>query len=151
MDVKIIHNDHSNIFKLDFEKQNGFIQESILKLYNLIIYNIEYVLIYFEDKEFILGLDNLSFDKNISDFMKENNFEKINCIKIIDRKRDENDNVIKENLIIDKYNLWFQEKESNEYIEFYNNRTNNLNRFNNLINIFSRRRNRPQTRSNNQS
>ena len=51
-------------------------------------------------------------------------------IKIIihDRKRDENGNVIKENKIIDKYNKWYQNQETENYINYLNDKSNISNR-----------------------
>ena len=141
MDIKIIYNDHHNKINIDCDKEIGYIQENILKMYNLIIYNIEYTKIKIENKEFILGIDDLEFKNKLNDFLNDNNYEEIECIEIIERKRDENGNVIKENLIIDKFNSWFQEKESTEYVENFNNRLRNIQEFNNRIlnvdNIFS--------------
>ena len=126
MDVKISYNDHSNIIKIDINKENGYIQEKILGLFNLLIYNIEHTLVHIKNNYFVLGLNELIFTNNLHDFLDKNNFESIDYIEIIDRKRNSNGNVIKENLIIDEFNLWYQQKESNEYIQNYN-RINNYN------------------------
>lgn len=141
MDIKIIYNDHHNKINIDFDKEIGYLQENILKMFNLIIYNIEYTKIIIKNKEFILGIDDLKFNNKLNDFLNNNNYDEIEYIEIIERKRDENGNVIKENLVIDKFNNWFQEKESNEYVENFNNRLRNMQDFNNRIlnidNIFN--------------
>lgn len=123
--IQIIYNENSNNLKLNIELDIGNIQEEVLKFFNLIIYNIEYTIIKIDNKEYILGVDDLKFENKLNEFMENNELNDIEYIKILDRKRDENGNVLKENLIIDKYNKWFQEKESSNYIQYFNNSQNN--------------------------
>jgi hypothetical protein len=116
MKVKLHYNDFSKEINIDIKSKIGTIQENILNLCSLLIYNIEYSeLIYRKEQNnidfsIIMGSDNLPFDSTIQDFITMNKIkeENIKEITIYDRKRDEYGNVIKSNNIIDKYNLWLQ-------------------------------------------
>ena len=157
MIIKLIYNDFNKNIDIDISKTIGKIQEELLNLCSLIIYNIEYSELIVEsnfhvplliksnidnnniqdhvnNKCYILGsndmLFNDIFEKAINKIGLNNNIEDIENIKIIihDRKRNENGNVIKENKIIDKYNKWYQNQETENYINYLNNKSNISNR-----------------------
>ena len=115
LNLPVLFNNNSNNINININYPIGYIQEKLLSLFNLIIYNIEYSLIIIDDNEYILGIDDLDFHNNLINFLSNNNLDSIKSLKIIPRKRDENGNVIKNNLIIDKFNIWFQNKQSLEY------------------------------------
>jgi hypothetical protein len=101
----------------------GHIQEKILSLCSLMIYNIEYSEFILNDKEkHILGSEKILFSDTFENFLKLNNIELADIKEIIihDRKRDENGNVIKNNVYIDSYNKWFQLEENENYIKRIN-------------------------------
>ena len=102
-DYKIIYNDETRKFKLNTNQKIGKIQENILSVCNLYIYAIEHTFIIFEDDtKYILGDDNMGFNNKLIDFIEKVNKKeiKIKYFQVIDRKRDENGNVIKDNKII---------------------------------------------------
>ena len=72
------------------------------------------------------------------DMMKVSSIEKF---ELIDRKRDENGDVIKNNIYLDSYQKWYQERESTNYIEYMNNQSqyieNNRNQFTNIFQEFN--------------
>ena len=115
LNLPVLFNNNTNNINININYPIGYIQEKLLSLFNLIIYNIEYSLIIIDDNEYILGIDDLDFHNNLINFLSNNNLDSIKSLKIIPRKRDENGNVIKNNLIIDKFNIWFQNKQSLEY------------------------------------
>ena len=131
--IQIIHNENSNHLKLNIDFEIGHIQEEVLRFFNLIIYNIEYSIINIDNKEYILGIDELKFQNKLNEFLKNNDTNNIQYIKILDRKRDENDNVLKENLVIEEYNKWFQDRETRNYISYVNNSQNNQRSFENML------------------
>ena len=94
----------------------GRIQESILYSFSLMIYNIEYTQVIWEDgSNMIMGEESMSFHETWKSCLERNQKEGISIrrIEIVDRKRDEKGNVIKENKIIDKY-LQFEQNHSNQ-------------------------------------
>lgn len=155
MIINLIYNDFNKNIDIDISKTIGKIQEELLKLCSLIIYNIEYsvfiiklynpnsILILSDienhnnytdsinNKAYILGNDEMLFndifEKVINKIGLNSNSENIKII-IYDRKRDENGNVIKENKIIDKYNKWYQNQETENYINYLNDESNISNR-----------------------
>lgn len=101
----------------------GHIQEKILSLCSLMIYNIEYSeFILNDEQKYILGSEKILFSDTFENFLKINNIELCNIKEIVihDRKRDENGNVIKDNIYIDSYNKWFQLEENENYIKRIN-------------------------------
>jgi hypothetical protein len=101
----------------------GKIQESILYSFSLMIYNIEYTQVIWEDGSImIMGEEPMSFDETWKSCLQKNQKEgkSIRRIEILDRKRDEKGNVIKENKIIDKYIQFEQNHSNQEFIESWN-------------------------------
>ena len=149
MKINLQYNDFSKSFEIEINNKIGTIQEKFLSLCSLLIYNIEYIKIFFDDDEsYILGSDGVpfssTFDEVFSNFIKHNEETDNNIIKCIiyDRKRDELGNVIKENIIIDNYNKWYQSYQNELYINNFNNQndinlfninSNNNNNYNNFI------------------
>jgi hypothetical protein len=143
MEILIIYNEISKNIKIKDNSSIGDVQEKILTTFSLLIYNIENCHIYLENDEskklFIMGDENCPFHTRLEDFLKENNYTRVEKIIIYDRRRDENGNVIKENKIIDNYNKWYQLKEDEEFIQTF--RTTNagisvnpfLSMFNNIL------------------
>jgi len=89
---------------LDESTKIGNIQEKILSLCSLMIYNIEYSeFILNSGEKYILGSEKILFSDTIENFLKTNNIELVDIKEIIihDRKRYENGNVIKNNMYID--------------------------------------------------
>ncbi len=116
----------------------GKIQEEILRICSLIIYNIEYTKIYFSDEtEYILGSEEMKFMDKFSDFLEAigkgveggEGVEIIN-FEVIERKRDENGNVVKENMVIDRFNQYLLEVENERFIESLQVQNNPLNSLN---------------------
>jgi len=123
MDYKcsIFYNELSKniILSSNVEYKFGWIHDKILELFNLIIYNIEYCSIKINDDEFIIGSKDCPFNSKLSELIKDDTNINIE-FNILDRKRDENGNVIKKNEIIDNYYKWNQEYENNNYINRIN-------------------------------
>ena len=129
MKLNILYN---NIFKeIDFDenKSLGELINYLLYVYSLLIYNIEYIKINFTEninKESLILEENENiFSLKFNDFISNLNIEtntNIFIIEIIDRKRDFNGNIIKENKFIDNYLKWY---EKNENTLFLNNNNNN--------------------------
>ena len=135
------YNDFNKEINIDISKKNGEIQDYLLVCSSLIIYNIEYTEIILNDQTYILGIDELDFNDIFSNFFINkaiDNSTKL-LFKIIDRKRDEFGNVIKENDIIKKYNSWYLNNVNDNYniYNFYNNETTNNQIFNNSQNLFN--------------
>ena len=133
MIINLSYNEFIKKYELNIIHKIGFIQEKILNLNNLLIYNIEYSKIKIKNNYYILGSEDLLFNLILKDFLDKYNLieSDIEEIIIYDRKRDENGNVIKENIIIDKYNEWFINNENENYLNYiennnpYNNFENN--------------------------
>ena len=107
------------ILSSNVEYKFGVLNEKILELFNLIIYNIEYCIIKINNDEFIIGSNNCSFNRKLSELIKDETNINIE-FNILDRKRDENGNVIKKNEIIDNYYKWYQDYENNNYRNYIN-------------------------------
>ena len=142
--MNLIYNENKYILKI--EKDDvciGIIQENILKTCSLMIYNIENTEFFLKNgKSFILGSEHCIFKEILSNFIKNNvddetiNYlEQIDKFIVYDRKRDDKGNVIKNNIIIDNYNIWFQENENQKYLT--QTGTYNTNQNNNIISLFS--------------
>ena len=141
MNINIIYNDFNKKKEFDLNQSFGEIQYKILSDILLFIYNIEHSeLIINNTIKYILGINECNYSITLYDFLKNNNYLQNNDnnlenidIKIItyDRKRDNNGNVIKENLVIDKYNLWY-----NNY-NYQNSQTSNTPFQFPIINIFN--------------
>jgi hypothetical protein len=66
------------------------------------------------ESKYILGSDDLPFNNFLNIYLENDEEKKRGTLKkfiVYDRKRDELDNVIKNNYIIDRYNQWFQSNE----------------------------------------
>ena len=147
MKINLQYNDFSKEIEIEIDDKIGVIQEKFLLLCSLVIYNIEYIEIFIKDKKYILGSEEVPFDRVFSSFLKNDNSntedteDSINntIIKFIinDRKRDEFGNVIKENIIIDNYNKWYQSYQNELYINnlssINNTNLSNINNYNNFI------------------
>jgi len=123
MKINLFYNDFKKEIDIDISIKIGILQENILSYCLLMIYNIEYSKIILKNNDdneiissYILGSDELLFDDTLSKI----NINEIEKIIIYDRKRDEFDNVIKENYIIDRYNKWYQIYENENYISYMN-------------------------------
>ena len=89
----------------------------------MIIYNIEHTEIIIDNNNYIIGSDDFLFEETLEKSLEKinKNKEDIEKIIIIDRKRDETGNVIKDNNIIENYNKWYLQYENENYINFINN------------------------------
>lgn len=123
MKINLFYNDFKKEIDIDISIKIGILQENILSYCLLMIYNIEYSKIILKNNDdneiissYILGSDELLFEDTLSKI----NINEIEKIIIYDRKRDEFDNVIKENYIIDRYNKWYQIYENENYISYMN-------------------------------
>jgi hypothetical protein len=132
MIINIIYNDLNKKIDFDLNIKIGEIQNKILSECSLLIYNIEYSEFKScnNNNKLILGIDQCSYNIILKDFI-EIFLDISNNIEIItyDRKRDINGNVIKENMIIDKYNEWFNKYENEKFLNNYSieNNTSNQN------------------------
>ena len=143
--MNIIYNESKYILKIEKDDTCiGNIQEKILKTCSLMIYNIENTeLILKNGKTFILGSEQCIFKEIFEDIIKNNIDEKefedylghIDKFIVYDRKRDENGNVIKNNIIIDNYNIWFNENQ--KYINYSSSSSFIPQNNNNIISLFS--------------
>lgn len=142
--MNILYNESKYILKIEKDDTCiGIIQENILKTCSLMIYNIENTEFFLKNgKSFILGSEHCIFKEILSNFIKNNvddetiNYlEQIDKFIVYDRKRDEKGNVIKNNIIIDNYNTWFQENENQKYLS--QTTAYNTNQNNNIISLFS--------------
>lgn len=117
MIIELKYNDILINFDLDINNKIGSIQEKILNSCTLLIYNIEYTEIIFDNNSYIFGSDDMLFDEIFQNFMDKNNYEEKNIDKLIvyDRKRDILRNVVKINQVIDKYNEWYTNNEETNY------------------------------------
>ncbi len=134
--TNIIYNDTNRKITFNINNKIGKIQENILSICNLYIYAIEYTEIEFEDGSiYILGDNNFSFNINYKDIIEKENKKETNIkyFRVLDRKRDENGNVIKDNLVIEKYLKFIREEENEEFLNSFN-RNLNSNPFNNVLN-----------------
>ncbi len=136
MEINIIYNEFQKKINIDILKKNGIIQENLLTLCSLLIYNIEYSEIIIDNKSYIIGYDEFQFDETLEKSLEklEKTPESIGKIIIYDRKRDEYGNVIKKNEIIDRYNSWYADYENEKYINFINSQ-NGYNRNNSSRNV----------------
>jgi hypothetical protein len=136
MKVELIYNELKKDIEIDFTIKVGKIQENILNICSLIIYNIEYSEIIINEKTYIIGKD-IDFNETFEDFFNNNNISdiKIDYIIIKDRNRTEDGDVVKENQIIDNYNKWYKINETYLYLNNVSNIYNiNPNPFINILN-----------------
>jgi hypothetical protein len=122
MKINLYYNDFKKEIDIDISKKIGIIQENLLNYCSLLIYNIEYSEIIIDNKNYILGDEEFDFNKTFEKILVDLFKEPFNIEKIIinDRKRDFNGNVIKDNIIINKYNKWYQDFENENYINYIN-------------------------------
>jgi hypothetical protein len=152
--MNLIYNENKYILKIEKDDISiGTIQEKILKTCSLMIYNIENTEFFLKNgKSFILGSEQCIFKEILSNFIKNNideitpltnNDETINYLEkidkfiVYDRKRDEKGNVIKNNIIIDNYNSWFEENENLKYLNQSSVYNQPIHQNNNIISLFS--------------
>ena len=104
-------------------KRIGYIQEEILNIFNIMIYNIEYTIIIHKNGIIYLGDDNIdtSYTEYFDNILKNHNIniEDIEYFEIVERFRDENGNVIKNNKYIDNYNNFLTKKSEDEYDSYF--------------------------------
>lgn len=154
--ITIYHNEFHKELEIKEDDSMGYLLEKFLQCCNLLIYNIEYCIVTLnKNKEyeiqqknenneenhqtcsFILGSNELPFSLTIQSTISMMKAFSIERFELIDRKRDEHGNVIKNNVYLDEYQKWYQERESTNYIEYMNNQPqyveNNRNQF---INVF---------------
>ena len=141
MKININHNDFKSEIIIDISKKIGIIQEEILNLCSLIIYNIEKTEIFINNKSYILGIEDALFNINFDVFLNNNNLinEKIDKIIIYDRERDCNGNVIKKNDVINNYNEWYKIYQNENYINYLNRNdiyNSNINQIEIPFNLF---------------
>ena len=104
-------------FSYDTQYKNGKIQEKILQKYSLLIYNIEYTQIHWKEKReeeiTILGSSDFPFDQVFLESMNQmgRGMDDIESFEIVERKRDENGNVIKQNVVIEPFQRFMQMEE----------------------------------------
>ena len=139
MILTLIYNEFVKTIDIDISTKIGCIQEDILNKCGLMIYNIENTEFIIKDKEsnniiYILGSDEGDFNKTLKDFLDSSKINEEDIIKIVvnDRKRDHNGNVIKDNIIIERYTKWLKEYEDANFDASYlNENYSNFSRFNN--------------------
>jgi hypothetical protein len=129
MKITLFYNDFKKEIDLDVTKKNGIIQNELLNYCSLLIYNIEYSEVNINNEKYILGEEHFDFNKSLEDSLLSF-FDSINDIdsleiSIYDRKRDSNGNVVKNNLIIDKYNKWFMLNEDENLLNRVHNENGN--------------------------
>jgi hypothetical protein len=152
MNYIVLYNESKYILKYEnADISIGNIQENILKTCSLMIYNIENTeLILKNGKSLILGSNESVFQEKLENVIKNNFSEtilenddyllQIDKFIVYDRKRDEHGNVIKNNIIIDNYNKWFQENENQKYLSYSSVNKNDdvpLYQNNSIISLFS--------------
>ncbi len=136
MIVTLIYNEFVKTIDIDINKKIGIIQEDLLNKCGLIIYNIEYSEIILEDTSndtsndtlklnYVLGSEEANFNITLKEFLEsiKMNEEIIEKIIIYDRKRDINGNVIKDNIIIERYTEWVNTQEDENINNNYSNFT----------------------------
>jgi len=112
--MNIYYNSFETTINIPNDMCIGEVQELILNRCMLFVYEIEHIEIINNNKKYIFGSENIPFTEKYNDFLEKNNInieDKINCY-IIDRKKDENGNVFKNNVFIENYIKWY-----NDYIE----------------------------------
>jgi hypothetical protein len=139
MIFNLIYNDFNKKVDININDKVGNIQQTLLNCCNLMIYNIENTELHIHNNTYILGSNDLKFSVLFSDFLDDFNkkyneceeinddldepdHEKVYTFYIYDRKRDERGNVIKNNIIIERFGIWFQENENEIYMNNLNNR-----------------------------
>ncbi len=121
--VELMYNEYKFDFQFKRKEKIGKIQEDILSKVSLMIYNIEYTKVFFDDgNEYIMGDEKMLFLDKWENFeeKEEMKMKKIEKIVVYDRKRDENGNVIKDNKVIEQFNRYIQCEETERYIENMN-------------------------------
>lgn len=144
-------NETKNIEINDIHKRIGYIQEDILNIFTLMIYNIEYTKLVHKNGTIYLGKETeINEDDTLDtsyicyfDIMLKNydiKMEDILYFEIEDRHRDENGNVIKNNKYIDNYNKFLTKKSEDEYDSYFETmiqRNTELSQSNPMINLLS--------------
>ena len=118
--VCVSYKDASITTHIELNASFGVIQEHILNICKLMIYNIEYCKIIINDNECMIGSTDYPFQMKLNEFLEVHQINCIHTIIIVDRTRDINGNVIQYNEIIDNYHHWYQERESENYLNYLN-------------------------------
>jgi hypothetical protein len=126
--------DHCNDNKLDHCNDSDYNNINLILGMNNCLYSTsfkDFIIKYIEKYTKLINDSNSNIDSILSQI------DNIFIIEIItyDRKRDQYGNVIKENLIINKYNEWFNQYENEKYLNtnFHFNNDNSTNGINNII------------------
>jgi hypothetical protein len=90
----------------------GHVQQYLLSITCLLIYNVEYTEIVLKEKSIILGTGDAPFEGVFRTCVPFPN--QIERIILHEREKDIHGNIVKENHFIDKYLEWYNKKERNE-------------------------------------
>jgi len=125
---------------ININNEIGLILYDLLAILNLLIYNIEYSEFIFDDgSNLILGKTEEEYTVKLKKHIDDRKAVLKNII-IHDRRRDENMNVIKENIYIDNYIKWldsYEEAQDNRYANLNQQYTSNVNSiFNNIYSSY---------------
>jgi hypothetical protein len=122
MKINLFYNGIAKNIEINTKKKIGIILEDILNNSFLMIYNIEKCELIINDNNipYIFGSDEMLFSTIFEDFLKNIDKSEDSCKNIIlyDRLRDDNGNVIKNNITIDRYNNWYTNNESENFIQY---------------------------------
>ncbi len=117
MEVKTIYGVEEKNLHIHSQWKVGKIQEKILEKWSLLIYNIEYTIIQWKGEEseeiVYLGSSDFSFDQIFLECLnqKGKGIDDVECMKVIERRRDEKGNVVKENRVIESFQRYMQMEE----------------------------------------
>jgi len=117
MILSLKYNDIIHELSLEFDDSLGEIQEKILHLLHLVIYQMEHTIFIFDNREYILGLYPMTFNRIFKDFLMEENIIEINNCIVIDKVSILNMN----SEILNNYQIWYQHHENQNYIQSLNN------------------------------
>jgi hypothetical protein len=118
MNVNVFYLENQTQIDIHSNEKMGRIEEKILQQLQLIIYQIEHIKIIMENNtEIIIGSESCSFYMTWNEIIDEYGETEVRCIFVVDRRRDENGCVIKENRILDEYVRYQQEEDNQRYLE----------------------------------
>jgi hypothetical protein len=121
--LPIVYQETRKQFSFYENEKIGKTQESILNSFSLLIYNIEYTQVIWKDgTTTIMGDESMLFGDTWKSYLEKNqkNVQEIDRMEVIDRRRDEKGNVIKENKIIDNYIQFEQNEINHEFLQSWN-------------------------------
>ena len=121
--LPIHYNEFTKQLSFNENEKIGKIQESILYSFSLVIYNIEYTQVIWKDgTKTIMGEEPMLFGETWKTYLEKNrkNVQEIERMEVIDRRRDDKGNVIKENKIIDNYIHFEQDEINQEFLQSWN-------------------------------